>query len=78
MNNMMNIAQKLQKIPALCWLPIGYLLLAVMHALALSVLPLPPHLPKELATHLQQQPVTLSDIAQSVERLAQKKALAEL
>ena len=67
-----------RKVPALAWLPIGYLLLAAMHAIVLQLLPVPAAMPAELAVTLQQQSVTLADIDQSVERLAQLKKLAKL
>jgi hypothetical protein len=75
---MKNIQLKLQQLPVLCWLPIGYLLLACIHGLVLLLLPVPEQMPKELAASLKQQPVTLVEIEQSVERLAQLKKLAEL
>lgn len=73
-----DIKRKLQQLPALVWLPVGYLLLAAMHAIVLQLLPLPAAMPDELAVTLQQQPVTLTEIDQSVERLAQLKKLAKL
>ncbi|RVU33417.1 hypothetical protein EOE67_16990 [Rheinheimera riviphila] len=67
-----------RKVPTLVWLPVGYLLLAAIHALLLQLLPVPAVMPAELAVTLQQQPVTLADIEQSVERLVQLKKLADL
>ncbi len=72
------IKRKLQQLPALVWLPLGYLLLAAIHAIVLQLLPVPPAMPDELAVTLRQQPVTLAEIEQSVERLAQLKKLADL
>ncbi len=70
--------QKLQQLPALIWLPVGYLLLAMAHALVLQLLPLPAAMPDELAATLQQQPVTLTEIEQGVQRLEKLKKLADL
>jgi hypothetical protein len=67
-----------RKLPTVVWLPVGYLLLAAIHAIVLQLLPLPAAMPAELAVTLQQQPVTLTEIDQSVERLAQLKKLAKL
>jgi hypothetical protein len=67
-----------RKVPTVVWLPVGYLLLAAMHAIVLQLLPVPAAMPAELAVTLQQQPVTLAEIDQSVERLAQLKKLADL
>ena len=72
------LKQKLQQLPMLVWLPLGYLLLALLHGLILQTLPLPEQMPEPLADSLQQQQVTLSDLEQSVERLEQLKKLAEL
>jgi hypothetical protein len=70
--------QKLVQLPKLLWLPIGYLLLALLHSLILQVLPVPVAMPPALAASLQQHPVTVAEIEQSVERLAKLKKLAEL
>jgi hypothetical protein len=70
--------QKLQQLPVLIWLPVGYLLLAALHALALQLLPQPEKMPQPLVISLQQQPATLTEIQQSVERLEQLKKLADL
>lgn len=81
MTNSMNFTrfkQKLQQLPTLVWLPIGYLVLAMLHAFVLQILPVPAAMPAELAASLQQQPVTLVEIQQSTEQLAQLKKLAEL
>jgi|GEM_PF-4022227 len=67
-----------RKVPKLVWLPVGYLLLATCHALVLQLLPAPAAMPEELAASLQQQPVTLAEIDQSVARLTQLKTLAKL
>lgn len=74
----MTIVNLKRKVPVLLWLPVGYLLLAAIHAVVLQLLPLPAAMPEELAVTLQQQPVTLAEIDQSVERLTQLKKLAEL
>lgn len=70
--------QKLLQLPKLLWLPIGYLLLAALHSLILQRLPVPVAMPPALTTSLQQHPVTLTELEQSVERLAKLKKLAEL
>ncbi|OBP14764.1 hypothetical protein A5320_13655 [Rheinheimera sp. SA_1] len=67
-----------RKVPTVVWLPVGYLLLAAMHAIVLQLLPVPAAMPDELAVTLQQQPVKLAEIEQSVERLTQLKKLADL
>lgn len=67
-----------RKVPTVVWLPVGYLLLAAIHAIVLQLLPVPAAMPDELAVTLQQQPVKLADIDQSVERLTQLKKLADL
>jgi hypothetical protein len=69
---------KLQQLPAIIWLPLGYVLLGILHTLVLQWLPLPATMPEPLADSLQQQQVTLTEIEQSVERLEQLKKLAEL
>jgi len=76
--NITQLKQTLQQLPKLVWLPVGYMLLATLHALVLQLLPVPEAMPPELATSLQQQPVSFAEIEQSVERLTQLKKLAEL
>lgn len=74
----LQIKQKLQALPAVIWFPVGYLLLALLHALLIQLLPVPASMPQPLTESLLQQPVTLSEISRSVERLEQLKKLAEL
>jgi hypothetical protein len=69
---------KLQQLPAILWLPLGYVLLALLHTLVIQLLPLPATMPEPLADSLQHQQVTLTDIEQSVERLEKLKKLADL
>ena len=69
---------KLQQLPAILWLPLGYVLFALLHTLVIQWLPLPATMPEPLVDSLQQQQVTLTEIEQSVERLEQLKKLADL
>lgn len=73
-----HLQQKRRQLPVLVWLPIGYFVLAAIHGLVLRLLPLPEAMPQPLAESLHQQQVTLTEIEQSVERLAQLKKLADL